>query len=72
MHKSADPFYAMLGKALVDEQYRNKLKNAETRADAFADIGISHPTEDQLLAVENAFTASETLRGTFGDEVGAA
>ncbi len=70
--KSSDPFYELLGKALVDEKYRDKLLDPKTRADALKDIGIAKPTETQLKAVENAKTALQTLEGSFGEGIGAA
>jgi hypothetical protein len=72
MKATSDPFYAMLGKALVDPEYQGRLLDETTRADALKELGIEHPTEDQLRGVGNAKTALETLRNVFGDEFGAA
>jgi hypothetical protein len=69
---SEDPFHAMLGKALVDLDYRDRLLDPTTRADALKEIGVADPSEDQLTAVENAKTALQTLSGSFGEGVGAA
>jgi hypothetical protein len=69
---SEDPFHAMLGKALVDLEYRGRLLNPETRADALKEIGVADPNEEQLQAVENAKTALQSLYGSFGEGVGAA
>lgn len=72
MSKPSDPFHMLLGRALVDEAYRAKLLDPETRAAALKDVGIARPTQDQLKAVQNAITALATLSGTFGEGVGAA
>jgi hypothetical protein len=70
--KSSDPFYELLGKALVDKEWRDKLLDPATRADALMEIGIAKPTQTQLQAVENAKAALQTLEGSFGEGVGAA
>ena len=70
---SDDPFYELLGRALVDfEDSRAELLNPSTREDALKEIGIAKPTQTQLQAVENAKTALQTLEGSFGEGVGAA
>jgi hypothetical protein len=70
--KSSDPFNELLGKALIDVAFREKLLDSKTRADALKDIGIANPTNMQLQALQNAITALETLSGSFGEGVGAA
>ena len=70
--KPSDPFYELLGKALVDKAWRDKLLNPATREDAFKDIGIAKPTQTQFQAVDNAKAAFQTLEGSFGEGVGAA
>lgn len=70
--KAPDRFHMLIGRALVDEEYRAKLLDPSTRAAALKDIGIARPTKNQLTAVENAITALRTMNGTFGEGVGAA
>jgi hypothetical protein len=71
-NKPTDPFHILLGKALIDVEYREKLLDPNTRVDALKDVGIAHPTEVQLQALQNAITALTTLSGSFGEGVGAA
>lgn len=69
---SDDPFNVLLGRALVDFEYRGRLLNPNTQEDALKEIGIAKPTSTQLQALKNAITALNTLHGSFGEGVGAA
>jgi hypothetical protein len=62
---TSNKFDLLVGKALLEEKYRDKLRNSATREDALKDIGITHPTQDELNAVQEAFDALEDLKGVF-------
>ena len=72
MAMPSDRFDLMLGKALTDEKYRDKLMDPKTRTAALQEIGIKKPTQKQLQGVQNAVTALESLSGLFGEGTGAA
>lgn len=61
----SNKFDLMVGKALLEEEYRAKLLDPTTREAALKDIGITHPTKVQLQAVENAIDTLEDLSGAF-------
>jgi hypothetical protein len=67
-----DPFHLLLGRALVDEKFRAKLLKTSTRKAALKDVGIANPTEVQLETLNKAIIAFKSLRGSFGEGVGAA
>lgn len=45
-------FYALLGKALMDPEFRNRVLDSEQQADALAEVGID--ADDEVLAELNA------------------
>ena len=53
-------FHKLLGRALVDNDFYDRLRNTETRADALFEMGIE-PTEEVLGAVEEAMAAIDNL-----------
>jgi hypothetical protein len=67
-----NPFHMLLGRALVDEEYRAKLLNPKTRVDALKDLGIANPTDTQLKTLQKAITTLGSLSGSFGPGTGAA
>lgn len=70
--KSSAMFHELLGRALVDVEFREKVVDPTTRADALKDVGIHNPTANQLQALQNAITALQSLSGSFGEGVSAA
>jgi hypothetical protein len=66
------PFHTLVGKALIDPEYRERLQNPDTQAEALKEAGIHNPSDVQIQALKNAIAAVSTLSGSFGDEVGAA
>ena len=72
--KAKDPFYELLGKALVDAGYRAMLLDPDPaqHVAALKLVGIANPTKQQVQALENSIGTLRTLYGTFGDGVGAA
>jgi hypothetical protein len=67
---SSDLFHALLGKALLDEDYRNRLIDPNKRMKALEEIGLKNPTQDQLTAVQNSITALRTLAAVMVPEGG--
>jgi hypothetical protein len=66
-----DPFGDLIGRAIVDNTFRQRLLD-QTQHDAiFAEIGVPQPSPAQKLALQNAVTAMNTLYGTFQKGVGA-
>lgn len=74
MSKPSDRFNMMLGRAIVDKKYRDRLTspNPLKQRNALKELGIKNPTEVQLEALRKAVVALESLSGSFSDEVGAA
>lgn len=68
---TSDPFSALVGKALIDEAYRLKLKDPGQQVAALQEVGVANPTPVQLQALQNAIQAVETLNGVFQGQVGA-
>ncbi len=62
---ASNKFDLLVGKALVEKEFRAKLLDPATREDALKDIGIAHPTKVQLQAVQNAIDTLQDLSGTF-------
>ena len=58
-------FYAILGRALGDADFRAELAEPETREGALRKIGIE-PTQEMLEALANAITSVSTLSAAFG------
>lgn len=69
---ASDSFHILLGRALVDEDYRTRLRDASQQVDALKEAGIHNPTEQQIQQLNSAITAVTTLAGTFSEETGAA
>lgn len=69
-----NPFHLLLGRAIADEKFQEKLLQNTTRSrkNAFKAVGVTNPTKEQLDALEEAITALGTLSGLFSNEVGAA
>jgi hypothetical protein len=67
---SSDLFHALLGKALLDEAYRDRLVDPQTRVAALQEIGVKKPTQDQLTAVQNSITTLQTLAAVMVPEGG--
>lgn len=69
-----DPFHMLVGRALVDEKFRNRIlsKTVSTRTKALKEVGIDNPTPGQLQVVQEAIDALQQLKGAFGEGVGAA
>ncbi len=65
-------FHELLGRALVDEDYRKKLRDPATRVDALKELGIAQPTQRQLDDLQRSIQAVEDLSGVFGGGIGAA
>ena len=61
----SNKFDLMVGKALLDPDYQAKLLDPKTREAALKDIGVTHPTQEQLDAIENAKGTLEDLSGVF-------
>jgi len=64
------PFHAMLGKALVDADFRARLMDPEQQADALSSIGIE-PTREVLNELNQSIEALSQLSQAFGDEIAA-
>jgi hypothetical protein len=70
--RGSDPFSLLVGKALVDDEFRAKLLDKDTQVAALKEIGIADPTPDQLRALNNSITALENLEGEFQGGIGTA
>ena len=58
-------FYAIVGWALTDAEFRAELVEPETREGALMKIGIE-PTQEVLDALAHAITSVDTLSAAFG------
>jgi hypothetical protein len=67
---TSDPFSALIGKALVDEDYRAKILDPAQRVAALQEVGVDNPSPAQLQALQNAITALQSLNGAFLKDVG--
>ena len=68
---ASDPFSTLIGKALVDDEFRAKLLDPGQRVAALQEIGVDNPTPAQLQALQNSITALQALNGAFQKDVGA-
>ena len=68
---TSDPFSALIGKALVDEEYRAKILDPAQRVAALQEVGVANPSPAQLQALQNSITALQSLYGVFQKDVGA-
>jgi hypothetical protein len=69
--QGSDPFSALIGKALVDPDYRAKLLDPAKRVAALQEVGVTNPSPAQLQALQNSITAMQSLYGVFQKDVGA-
>ncbi len=69
---ASDQFNELLGRALIDDDFRKRLLNAKTRLAAVKEITGKAPTKVQTEALDKAIDALQDLHGSFGEGVGAA
>jgi hypothetical protein len=64
---SSNPdFYSLVGRALVDPDFREMVKDPDRRKDALYAMGIE-PSDKAMAAMDNAITAIEDLSSAFGN-----
>lgn len=62
--RSGSDFYAILGKALAEPDFRARLRTQESRHQALADIDVKL-TDAQLVELEHAMDAIDRLAQEF-------
>jgi hypothetical protein len=70
--QGSDPFSILVGKALVDCEFRAKVLDQARQKEALQEAGIAEPTQQQLDALRRSITALEGLEGEFSSGVGTA
>ncbi len=64
-------FHSLLGRALTDSGFRDRLMNPEDQVEALAEVGIT--ANDEILSeLNNSVDALTRLSRTFGGPVAAA
>jgi hypothetical protein len=69
-YSAGSPFHAILGRALTDPAYRERLTNTADRdgqAQALSEMGVADP-EASLDALNEAVEALETFSQSFGTQ----
>ena len=64
-----DPFHTMLGRAMTDPTYRERLINSSDREGqrrALMEAGVEDPSDDAVDALNEAVQSFERLGGSFG------
>lgn len=69
---ASDQFNELLGRALIDDDFRTRLLDPKKRVAALKEITGKKPTKAQTEALNNAVTALQSLHGSLGQGVGAA
>ena len=66
-------FHEVLGRALTDESYREKLTSGDRRkqAEALQEVTKEEPSKEQLDALDKAVDALTGFSNTFGDGIAA-
>lgn len=59
-------FHALVGRALVDAEFRHQLRDASQRDTVLRSIGIE-PTSEMTTALESAMNTVDELANYFGD-----
>ncbi len=67
-----DVFHELVGRALVDKEFRAQLLEESSRVDAMKQVMGDDPTADQIDAVNEAIEAVDHLSQQFGGGVVAA
>jgi hypothetical protein len=64
---SQNPFYLLVGRALIDENYRDRVLDGDQdeRRKALEEIGVT-PTDEILKELGKAVDALRSLEGAFG------
>jgi hypothetical protein len=63
---SSNPdFYSLVGRALVDPEFREMIKDPERRKDALYAMGID-PSDEVIAAMDDATKAIDDLSSAFG------
>jgi hypothetical protein len=64
-----DPFHTMLGRAMTDPTYRDRLlaqHDPEQQKSALREAGVEDPSDDAVNALNEAIQAFDRLGGSFG------
>jgi len=69
---ASDQFNELIGRALIDDEFRKGLLDPKKRLAALKEITGKKPTKAQTQALDNAITALQSLHGSLGQGVGAA
>ena len=65
MTQSQSRFHGLVGRALTDPEYRERLLDPEQRSEAMQEANVD-PTEETLEAIQNAIDAITNLTAQIG------